>query len=171
MSTGKPCSASSIAGAATSASQPTVAPEGREPGVDSRRNDGAEDAARESGVPAFREPVERCRVRPPAKTGNRQDLAGGRQIHDDRRDATQVGLVTLDDIDRQTDGHAGVDRVATFLEHPQASEAGQVVSGGDEMLPGNDWWTPRQRAVLPHGRHPLESNPVAASRDSVFCFL
>ena len=108
--------------------EPPVVSEGREPRVGRSRRHGPRDADGHV-VPmarAVRREVEARRPMP--KAIDRLGLAHAGLEHHDRRDAAEVGEVTLDDVQRDAGGDPRIDRAPAAREHAQAGDGREVVA-------------------------------------------
>ena len=125
--------------------EPAVPRERGEPRVSGRRRHRSRHTdGHVVAVPrAVRREIERRR--PVPEPVDRFRSGHPRAVHDDRRDAAEVGEVPLEDVQRDARRDARVDRVAASLEHPHSGERREVVARADHVTPRED-----RRATLTH---------------------
>ena len=125
--------------------EPAVPRERGEPRVSGRRSHRSRHTdGHVVAVPrAVRREIERRR--PVPEPVDRFRSGHPRAVHDDRRDAAEVGEVPLEDVQRDARRDARVDRVAASLEHPHSGERREVVARADHVTPRED-----RRATLTH---------------------
>ena len=109
-----------------------------DPGIGRRWHHRAQQAARDLAAVALHEIVGRHQLGPHAQAADRENLPALGVVEDDRRHAGDIDEVALQHAERDAGGDAGVDGVATRLQHRKSRVRRQVVARRDDMATGRD---------------------------------
>ena len=109
----------------------------------SGRNNRVQDAVRDAPAVMGAEILGAGCLGPRADAADHHWFFVAGKMNHDWRNAAEADELALQHVDRETGGHACIDRVATGFQHLESGLGSPVMAGRNNMLPCHHVWTPR----------------------------